>query len=319
MQFLQLNDELQYFKAKYEVTKELEQIVTQLGYTLFEPDFFESYDQFVQMNQRVKTQSLVKLLDQDGSILVLRPDITTSVIKRVIPKWVESNTLRLFYLSTIFSRSSVGSVEEKKQFGIEHLGTNQRIADVETIQLIISLFKRFNLSFLIELSNNQFLNALMKELQLSFTSQKELKEILYYKNQAALEMFIKQTTIPSPFIELVSQLLHLQGSLVEIKQILSRYPLTSPMQNAMDELEVLMNSFSIEEQNQSIRIDLTVLSQYDYYDGLIFKAYVPTIPVPILSGGRYDPLTKMVGLEIPAIGFTLNMSDFIKEVIQTNE
>ncbi len=319
MQFLQLNEELQYFKSKYEVTKELETIVTSLGYTLFEPDFFEPYDRFIQMNQRVKTNSLVKLLDQDGAVLVLRPDITTSVIKRVVPKWVDGTNLRLFYLSTIFSRSSTGMTEEKKQFGIENLGSEQRTADIETIQLVVRILKQFRLSFLVELSNNQFLNALLQELNLSTPLEKELKEILYYKNQAAFDQFLRKNPMKESYLPLVSQLLQLQGTMDEIKNKLHPYPLTNAMRRAIDDLDDLISSLSQEDQTQFVRIDLTVLSQYDYYDGLLFKAYVPTIPVPILSGGRYDPLTKSYGRQIPAIGFTLHMSDLIKEVIRQNE
>ncbi len=319
MQFLQLNEELQYFKSKYEVTKELETIVTSLGYTLFEPDFFEPYDRFIQMNQRVKTSSLVKLLDQDGSVLVLRPDITTSVIRRVVPKWVDGTNLRLFYLSTIFSRSSTGMTEEKKQFGIENLGSEQRTADLETIQLVLTILKQFQLSFLVELSNNQFLNALLQELNLSPTLEKELEEILYYKNQGALDQFLRKNPIKDSYLPLVSQLLHLQGTMDEIKIQLQPYPLTDTMRQAIGELDDLISSLPQEDQNQSLKVDLTVLSQYDYYDGLLFKAYVPTIPIPILTGGRYDPLTKSYGSQIPAIGFTLNMSDLIKEVIRQNE
>jgi ATP phosphoribosyltransferase regulatory subunit len=319
MQFLQLSEELSYFKSKYEITKELERVAISSGYTLFEPEFFESYDQFVSMNQRVRTQSLVKLLDSDGSVLVLRPDITTSVIKRVIPKWQTGSSLRLFYLSTIFSRSQQGSIDEKKQFGMENLGTDQRTADVETIGLVLTLLKRFNISFLVEISNSRFLSSLIQVLGLSAEDEKTFKDILYYKNRGALEQFIQKTNIPNEYLGLVKNILNLQGTLDEIKQNLAIYPLTKWMQDALNELETLTHSIDCSDMNQYIKIDLTVLSQYDYYDGLMFKAYVPSVSVPILSGGRYDPLTRNYGRQISAIGFTLNTSDLIKEVIKSNE
>lgn len=319
MQFRQLSEELEYYKAKFEVTKQLELVAIDQGYTLFEPDFFESYDRFVQMNPRVKSQALVKLLDIDGSVLVLRPDITTSVIKRVIPKWQQGSELRLFYLSTIFSRSSQNGIEEKKQFGIEHLGTNPQTADLETIRLVIDLLKRFDISFLLEISNNKFLNALIQELKLSLDSEKAFKEILYYKNRDALERFLSITPIPPNYVNLLANILNLQGSLAEITNVLKDYQLTEAMQTALMELESLTTSLAKDDVERFVKIDLTVVSQYDYYDGLLFKAYVPYAPVPILSGGRYDPLTKTYGQQIPAIGFTLNTSDLIKEILQTHE
>ncbi len=318
MQFLQLNEELNYFKSKYEITKELENVAITSGYTLFEPEFFESYDRFIQMNPRVKSQSLVKLLDADGSVLILRPDITTSVIKRVIPKWQIGRTLRLFYLSTIFSRSQQGFIDERKQFGMENLGTDQRTADVETIQLVITLLKRFNIPFLLELSNSRFLSSLMGALGLNAEDEKELKQILYYKNRDALNQWIQKTKVSPAYQQLMEQILNLQGSLQEIQETLKTFELTPKMKDALKELEVLIEKIDANDLKQYIKIDLTVLSQYDYYDGLMFKAYVPSISVPILSGGRYDPLTQNYGLKIPAIGFTLNTSDLIKEVIESN-
>lgn len=318
MQFLQLNEELNYFKSKYEITKELENVAITSGYTLFEPEFFESYDRFIQMNPRVKSQSLVKLLDADGSVLILRPDITTSVIKRVIPKWQIGRTLRLFYLSTIFSRSQQGFIDERKQFGMENLGTDQRTADVETIQLVITLLKRFNIPFLLELSNSRFLSSLMGALGLNAEDEKELKQILYYKNRDALNQWIQKTKVSPAYQQLMEKILNLQGTLQEIQETLKTFELTPKMKDALKELEVLIEKIDANDLKQYIKIDLTVLSQYDYYDGLMFKAYVPSISVPILSGGRYDPLTQNYGLKIPAIGFTLNTSDLIKEVIESN-
>jgi ATP phosphoribosyltransferase regulatory subunit len=319
MQFLQLSEELNYFKSKYEITKELENVAITSGYTLFEPEFFESYDKFVHMNKRVKTQSLVKLLDADGSILILRPDITTSVIKRVIPKWQVGSTLRLFYLSTIFSRSQQGSIDERKQFGMENLGTDQRTADVEIIKLVIQLLKRFKISFLLEISNSRFLSALITDLGLNQEDEKTFKEILYYKNRAALNQWIEKTNISANHRKLIENILNLQGTLIEIQDTLKAFQLTKPMEEALLELEILVKSLDSTDLIKYIKIDLTVLSQYDYYDGLMFKAYVPSISVPILSGGRYDPLTRNYGQQVPAIGFTLNTSDLIKEVIESNE
>ena len=319
MQYLQLNDELNYFKTKYRISKELEKFASQMGYTLFEPEFFEKYDNFIKMNQRIKPKSLVKLLDQDGSILVLRPDITTAIVKRIIPKWVEGADLKLFYLSTIFQRSQQGQIEEKRQFGIEHIGADASKADIEIILLVIHMLKRFQIDFMLEISNNTFLNAVIKNLNLTLEQEKAFKTILFYKNQSELDTFIQSVNVPDPYVFLLKSMFKLQGSYDEIRNILSNIKFSDDMKNALTELEVLNQSIKQVELTKYIKYDLTVLSHYDYYEGLIFKAYVSSVPFPILNGGRYDLLTESFGKKVPAIGFTLNMSDFIKEVISKDE
>ena len=319
MQYLQLNEEMNYFKSKYRIAKELEGFATQMGYTLFEPDFFEKYDSFIKMNQRIKPKSLIKLLDQDGSILVLRPDITTAIVKRIIPKWIDGKDLKLFYLSTIFQRTQQGQIEEKKQFGIEYLGACTKKADIEIILLVIHMLRRFQIDFMLEISNNKFLNALVSDLRLTAEQEKTFKNIIFYKNQSELTAFVKSIDVPERLIMLLSSLFKLQGSFEDIKRVLLPFELSDEMQMSLHELEQLHESINQEELTRYIKFDLTVLSQYDYYEGLMFKAYVPTIAVPILNGGRYDPLTESFGKKVPAIGFTLNMSDLIKEVIANDE
>ena len=45
----------------------------------------------------------------------------------------------------------------------------------------------------------------------------------------------------------------------------------------------------------------------DYYNGVIFQGFLPKIPFPVLSGGRYDNLPRKMGKEVGAIGFALYM------------
>ena len=45
----------------------------------------------------------------------------------------------------------------------------------------------------------------------------------------------------------------------------------------------------------------------DYYNGIIFQGFLPGIPFPALSGGRYDNLPRKMGKQVGAIGFALYM------------
>jgi ATP phosphoribosyltransferase regulatory subunit len=42
-----------------------------------------------------------------------------------------------------------------------------------------------------------------------------------------------------------------------------------------------------------------------YYDGIIFKGFIKSIPDSILSGGRYDRLMEKFGKKVGAIGFAV--------------
>ena len=44
-----------------------------------------------------------------------------------------------------------------------------------------------------------------------------------------------------------------------------------------------------------------------YYDGLVFHAYAGPAALPVGGGGRYDRLFGLLGAELPAVGFSLNL------------
>ena len=51
-----------------------------------------------------------------------------------------------------------------------------------------------------------------------------------------------------------------------------------------------------------VTFDLGMLSHYEYYTGIIFKAYTYGTGEAIATGGRYDNLVEQFGKKTPAIG-----------------
>ncbi|MDR4969474.1 MAG: hypothetical protein RG740_07630, partial [Acholeplasmataceae bacterium] len=80
MQFTNIKEEIKYLNFRYELNQKLEKLVYEKGYIKVEPDYFEPYDWFINMNKRVNKNELVKLLNNDGSISILRPDVTSNII-----------------------------------------------------------------------------------------------------------------------------------------------------------------------------------------------------------------------------------------------
>jgi ATP phosphoribosyltransferase regulatory subunit len=44
-----------------------------------------------------------------------------------------------------------------------------------------------------------------------------------------------------------------------------------------------------------------------YYDGILFRAYAGGRGQPVGAGGRYDRLFRMLGAEVPAVGFSVDL------------
>ena len=56
---------------------------------------------------------------------------------------------------------------------------------------------------------------------------------------------------------------------------------------------------------ENIRIDFSVINDMNYYNGIVFQGFVPTIPTDVLSGGQYDNLMARMDKKSGAIGFAL--------------
>ena len=75
--------------------------------------------------------------------------------------------------------------------------------------------------------------------------------------------------------------------------------------NAIDRLERLYAILVSYGYGKYVTFDLGMLSKYNYYTGIIFRAYTYGTGDGIADGGRYDNLVGQFGKEAPAIGVAI--------------
>ena len=56
-----------------------------------------------------------------------------------------------------------------------------------------------------------------------------------------------------------------------------------------------------------LRIDFSVVSDVNYYNGVVFKGFIEGVPAGVLSGGQYDKLMARMGRKSGALGFAVYM------------
>src|SRR5690606_10524411 len=81
--------------------------------------------------------------------------------------------------------------------------------------------------------------------------------------------------------------------------------------NAIERLEKLYDIMTEYGFEKYISFDLGMLSKFDYYTGLIFKAYTYKTGEPVVTGGRYDNLVGQFGKECPAIGLAIEIDNLM--------
>ncbi|PBG43502.1 ATP phosphoribosyltransferase regulatory subunit [Clostridioides difficile] len=312
MKFLRIEDEVIYSKKRYKLKREIDKLFLDEEYFQIEPQLFEEYDEFTTINNKIPEESMVKVVN--GKVMVLRADITTSIIKSLVPRWEDGLKLKLFYNSSIYKNKNTVGIKEIRQIGCEYLGEASVEADREVVKLASKILEKYNNNFILEVGSSKYIHGLLEELNLNKNCENQIKNLLYTKNTHELKVYIEELKIKREVKELLSNILSLQGNLYNVIEKSNKFYCNNKMKQALEELKQVNNL--IEECNflDKARFDLSMITMLDYYEGIMFRGYYPNSYKEILSGGRYDSLTKEYGKEIPAIGFTLSVDELMKYV-----
>ena len=310
MKYLSIENELNYSKKRYEFTKHIESIFVNNNYIQIKPSIFEDYDNFKAINKRIKTESMVKVVSD--KILVLRPDITTSIIKSLIPRWEDDLILKLFYHSTVYKNTGKEGIKEIRQFGCEYLGEKSIEADKEIVNMSLDILQRFGEKFILEVGNSNYINGLLSEFKLKEYEENKLKNLILRKNKIEIKSYIKKLHIKEEVKETLLNLFELNGNIEEVLSKAKKLYTNDLMNKSLKELEEI--SLIIKESNckEYINFDLSMIGKFDYYEGIMIKGYYSNVYKEILSGGRYDSLTEEFGRRVPAIGFCIDVDGLME-------
>ena len=122
----------------------LDETFARYGYVPIEPPMVERVDG----NSGVERQRLMQFLDRDGSLVALRPDITTAVARLVAQRYRDATgALRLSYFAPVFREepAMLGAEREYDQAGVELVGPSGSLADAEVLALLAESLDRCGL------------------------------------------------------------------------------------------------------------------------------------------------------------------------------
>src|SRR5437870_10875352 len=123
----------------------LDETFLRYGYVPIEPPMVERVDG----DSGLERQRLMQFLDRDGSLVALRPDITTAVARLGAQRYADATgALRLSYFAPVFREepAMLGSEREFAQAGVELVGSSGPLADAEVLALLAESVARAGLT-----------------------------------------------------------------------------------------------------------------------------------------------------------------------------
>src|SRR5215217_7641320 len=258
-----------------------------------------------------------RFTDNDGRLLALRPDVTSSVARMAATLLSERpRPLRFCYAAPVFRQQAQSAAEwrrENTQLGGELIGAGGKPADLEILRLAAEILARLKLEsrYCITINNVEIFNGVAAQMSLSPAAREELRRLIDTRAAAELQRFLQD--YDSRDGHAFSQPAQLTGKR-HVIQTARNWITNERSMAALDSLDALWTEIESLGLHDSFEIDLGDVSSLDYYTGLSLKIFVHGAGTSVGRGGRYDGLTGSFGRAEPAVGFVLNL-DALTEVL----
>lgn len=231
---------------------------------------------------------------------VLRPELTAPVVRSYVENHLDQRggSQKLYYIGPMFraERPQKGRQRQFHQFGVEVIGSDDAVADVEVIAFMIHIYNKIGIkNTTLKLnsigdpeSRDRYKEALKDHLKPNYDKLSDVSKKRYEKNP--LRILDSKEKEDQPFIEsapVISDYLNdeSEAHFEKVKQYLS-------------DLDI-----SYEEDPYLVR-------GMDYYTKTAFELISPDLGAQdaLAGGGRYDLLIEEIGGQpTPAVGFAAGM------------
>ena len=281
----------------------LRSLYSKYGYKQYKMRKFEEYDLYVRNKDFLISDSVITFTDTNGKLMALKPDVTLSIVKNT--KDSDGSVQKVYYDENVY-RVSKGthSYKEIKQAGLECIGDVDAYCVCEVLSLAVKSLMTISENCVIDVSDLAILFALYDYIGLSYETRKRMTSLISDKNTHEMKRLCEDMSVSAESTALLEELISYNGTPDEILPRLKAMAERIGAQAEFSEFESVVSSLDEELQNK-LRIDFSVVSDINYYNGIVFKGFIDKIPDSVLSGGRYDSLMQSMSRKSKAIGFAV--------------
>ena len=282
------------------------------GYEKVITPLFENIDSISVGSKDDDTKKIMKMIDPlSGDVLGLRSDTTPQIARYVTSNFSKEDLpIRLSYSERII-RNNLDSNKDPReifQIGCESIGTEGVVNDLELIQLGSQILKKLGFPRqVVTLNSSLLVNYILSKLEFS---KDQIKTLFYKKDFDSISLLSKSKLVPKREKEFIKKIVMPFALNKKIK--LGSFPKT--IQKEIEDISFLKQE--LENINPEIEcvLDLLDVRDFNYYSNVTFDISVPEIKDHIMSGGRYNNLLSNYGLNVPAMGFALNVLPILQNI-----
>ena len=303
---IEMGFDLSYLQPKERASFALRALYEAAGCRKYHMGRFEEYGLYQENRSFLSSEQVITFTDLDGRLLALKPDVTLSIAKTAQP--AEGETLKYYYHENVYRPSAEShTFKEISQMGLEVLGKVDGGQVQQTVLLAAKSLEQLGAAWVLEVSHMGYLFGLFDALEVPANARPALLKLLREKNAHELRAAAKTAGLSEDAADTLTQLLDLCGGYEETLARAEGFCKNERMRAAAAELRAL--AAPLKAAGGSIRLDLTLAGEMEYYNGLVFQGYLQGLPRPLLKGGRYDLLMQKFTPGADAVGFAVYLDE----------
>ncbi|MBQ7336556.1 MAG: ATP phosphoribosyltransferase regulatory subunit [Clostridia bacterium] len=271
------------------------------GYAQYKMSKFEEYDLYVRNKNFLISDSVITFTDTSGKLMALKPDVTLSIAKN--SKDTADGGLQKVYYDENVYRVSAGShaYKEIKQVGLECMGDIDGYCIGEVLSLAVQSLEKISPDYILDVSHLDLLSLVLDRIGISPAGRVKLVDCVAQKNLHDASAICAGEGISAERTELLRALMQCCGRPADAQKRLKKLFSDEVWQSTVARFFGILSRLP----SKNIRVDFSVVSDMNYYNGIVFQGFVMGIPEAILSGGQYDLLMKKMEKKSGAIGFAV--------------
>lgn len=286
------------------IENKLEMEFLKEGCSFVQTSTLDYYDTYHDIKNRIPQEQMFKLTDNDGSLLVLRPDATLSIARMAAKHNIKSG--KLCYFSDVYKFSASGNqFREVAQAGVEFLGVTGAFSDAQAIAFAIKCLLAVGIEeFVVDISHVGYFKGILEESGLSGEECEKLRGYINSKDSVNIQFLLSDKTEEAR--DAILALPTLFGG-VEVLDKAEKFTKNETALSSLKHLRKVYNFLKSFGLSRYVSFDLGTVKSLSYYSGVVFTGLCPQIGAPVLSGGRYDNVSDDFYSDCKAVGFAMGV------------
>ena len=283
---------------------DLRSLYNSYGYSRYKMNKFEEYDLYAHNKDFLISDSVITFTDTNGKLMALKPDVTLSIVKNSRDDIAAVS--KLYYNENVYRASkSTNSFREIMQVGLECIGNIDDYCICEVLMLAAQSLRSISGQSILDISHLGLLSDIIDAANVPQGSKDAVLRCIGEKNVHELAAVCRDCGVGQEGIDLLKNAVTLCGKPADVLpkfQVLLEGIVDC---GAVEQLRAVTDALGDTDIADMLRFDFSAVDDIRYYNGIVFKGFVNSLPASVLSGGQYDNLMRKMGRKCGAVGFAV--------------